>query len=67
MAPGMAGEEDDVVARESALNVDIRGRAERGVKLDVFGFRESGELVQTAAADDSDGRGLRHEGVATES
>ena len=60
VAAGVAGQEDDLVPGELALDVGVRGRAERRVEANFLLRGEGGELVKTAAADDSDRRGKRH-------
>jgi hypothetical protein len=56
VAAGVAREESDVVAGGFAGDESIGGRAEGRFEPNFRFFREGGELVKAAAADDTDGR-----------
>jgi hypothetical protein len=53
MAAGVAGKKNDFMPGELTLNVGVGGIAKRRVEAHFFFVREGAELVEPAAADDS--------------
>jgi hypothetical protein len=60
MAPGVAGEENDGMAREIALEIDIGRKAKRRFQPDFAVIGKGGEVIEAAASDDANGWGRGH-------